>query len=406
MTPGAGAEPCDPHTPTPTIRPPLRVLELYCGIGGMAAALATMGTGGTAPRWSRRWTSTASRSASTPPTSRTRPACAPSTRSAPSELAARGADLWTMSPPCQPYTRRGKGRDLDDPRAASFANLLARLPAVRPRWLWLENVPGFAGSRAHAALLRALDDAGYARAETLLCPSELGWPNRRRRFYLVAARGDAGACSPSPNPPAPPAERPPRRLRRRTPARRRRRSPSSRAGRALRRGAVDRRRRRSGSRHRLLHLRLRPLAGAQRLVSRPGGGPAAPLPSARGARPARLPRRLHAPRRAARRQRLAAGRQQPVAARRAPRPRRPAAAGRSAPPGKRDRLGPWPIGSFVVTGTSVPRRGRCAHPRCSASTRCRSGCFATVPTAARSPPPRAPPTSRRWCRSSAAAAVR
>jgi site-specific DNA-cytosine methylase len=33
-----------------------------------------------------------------------------------------------------------------------------------------------------------LDGAGYATRETTLCPTELGLPNRRPRFYLLASR--------------------------------------------------------------------------------------------------------------------------------------------------------------------------------------------------------------------------
>lgn len=103
------------------------------------------------------------------------------------DLAAVDADLWWMSPPCQPYTRRGRGRDLDDPRTRSFRRVVEALAARRPRWVALENVPEFQGSRAHALLREAL--AGYRVEETVLCPTELGAPNRRRRFYLVAGDG-------------------------------------------------------------------------------------------------------------------------------------------------------------------------------------------------------------------------
>lgn len=106
----------------------------------------------------------------------------------PDFLAGFGADTWWMSPPCQPFTVRGKARDIDDPRCAALLHLMGTLEAVLPRALLLENVPGFAGSRAHAhvrAVLRRLD---YTVVEGHACPSELGVPNERRRFYLVARR--------------------------------------------------------------------------------------------------------------------------------------------------------------------------------------------------------------------------
>ncbi len=64
-----------------------------------------------------------------------------------------------------------------------------RLAQIRPPYLAMENVPPFRGSQARELLLRTLEGAGYrAITETVLCPSELGVPNRRRRYYLVAAR--------------------------------------------------------------------------------------------------------------------------------------------------------------------------------------------------------------------------
>jgi len=54
------------------------------------------------------------------------------------ELDSFQADLWMMSPPCQPHTRqrnnencRGGGRDSDDARAASFLHLCELLPNLR-----------------------------------------------------------------------------------------------------------------------------------------------------------------------------------------------------------------------------------------------------------------------------------
>jgi hypothetical protein len=92
-----------------------------------------------------------------------------------------------MSPPCPPYTARGLRRDLEDPRTRSLLAVLARIAELRPRSVAFENVPGFVGSRAHERLRETLARCGYRVAETLLCPTELGIPNRRQRFYLVAS---------------------------------------------------------------------------------------------------------------------------------------------------------------------------------------------------------------------------
>lgn len=116
------------------------------------------------------------------------------------------AEVWWMSPPCQPFTVRGARRDLDDPRSAPFRRVLELVAAIRPRAVALENVPTFEGSRAHEALREVLDRAGYMVAERHLCPGQLGVPNKRPRFYLVASLDDLRPWRPVARVPCPLAE--------------------------------------------------------------------------------------------------------------------------------------------------------------------------------------------------------
>ena len=98
------------------------------------------------------------------------------------------ADLWWMSPPCQPYTVRGKRRDLEDRRSEALVRCIDAIEQVRPTHVALENVPGFQDSQAEARLLQVLDAAGYEHYRGLLCPTALGVPAKRLRYYLVASR--------------------------------------------------------------------------------------------------------------------------------------------------------------------------------------------------------------------------
>ncbi len=100
-----------------------------------------------------------------------------------------GADLWWMSPPCQPFTARGRQRDIEDPRCRAFLRLLECLAIIRPRHLAMENVPPFQQSRAATLLREILTANGYGWLESVVCPSQFGIANRRRRFYLVASQG-------------------------------------------------------------------------------------------------------------------------------------------------------------------------------------------------------------------------
>ena len=159
-----------------------RLLELYCGIGGCAAALGPGVEVAAAVDINRKALAAYRHNFDHPTEART----IESIRGA--DLERWDADVWWLSPPCQPFTRRGLGRDDRDPRSASLLHLIDLLGQAPPRGLALENVPGFAGSRTHARLREALERLGYEVRERQICPSELGVPNRRRRFYLLASR--------------------------------------------------------------------------------------------------------------------------------------------------------------------------------------------------------------------------
>lgn len=97
-------------------------------------------------------------------------------------------DLWWMSPPCQPYTRRGLRQDASDPRAEVLLHLIKMLREAPPKFLALENVFGFEGSRAHSQLRQVLSEVGFDVAEINLCSTMFGIPNLRPRFFLAASR--------------------------------------------------------------------------------------------------------------------------------------------------------------------------------------------------------------------------
>lgn len=97
-------------------------------------------------------------------------------------------DLWWMSPPCTPFSRRGKQKDEADNRARSFLHLINMISQKTPRYILIENVLGFVGSTVHTLLLEKLADAGYATSQFSLCPTMFGVPMLRPRVFIVASQ--------------------------------------------------------------------------------------------------------------------------------------------------------------------------------------------------------------------------
>jgi tRNA (cytosine38-C5)-methyltransferase len=139
-------------------------------------------------------------------------------------------DLWTMSPPCQPFTntRHAKQNDSLDERCKGFKaiiDLLYKLKIMdddgdgdvdsdvihdnnmddngnddndnkneinkqrqqkRPKWILLENVKGFHGSDMLNQWYKCLTKCGYTYQEYILNPTQFGIPNNRRRYYMLA----------------------------------------------------------------------------------------------------------------------------------------------------------------------------------------------------------------------------
>lgn len=173
----------------------LRALELFSGIGGFAAAVA--GRVDVVAAYDQSADARATYALNFPGT---RLVARNLDRVKADELARHEADLWWLSPPCEPYTTRGARRDLDDTRARSLLVLLEIILQLRPLHVALENVAGFATSRARERVLNGLDGAGYHVREVLRCPAELGVPMRRPRYYLAAS------LEPMRDPAPPPSE--------------------------------------------------------------------------------------------------------------------------------------------------------------------------------------------------------
>jgi len=157
-----------------------RVLEFFAGIGGLAAAWPAANVVA-AIDINRHAEATYRRNHPHPFLVREIEALGDA------ELQSWNANCWWLSPPCQPYSRRGHQHDLQDPRARPLLRLIEAIQVCRPGAIAVENVVGFESSHACEQLRHTLHTAGYHLAELTLCPSQLQWPNRRPRVYLLAS---------------------------------------------------------------------------------------------------------------------------------------------------------------------------------------------------------------------------
>ncbi|KAF8665148.1 hypothetical protein AX16_000614 [Volvariella volvacea WC 439] len=173
--------------------PPIRALEFYSGIGGLHLAFSRSNVGGAVVQ-AFDWDQNACHvyNANYHPNIAKKLDIATLTST---QLAALHADLWLLSPACQPYTvLNPNAKGASDPRAKSFLHLVKDvLPEMHasntaPSYLLIENVAGFETSSTRRILLHTLQSLRYYVRELLLTPLQFGIPNSRLRYYLLARK--------------------------------------------------------------------------------------------------------------------------------------------------------------------------------------------------------------------------
>lgn len=94
-------------------------------------------------------------------------------------------DLVVAGVPCQPFSVAGEQRGLEDERWI-WNDVWRIVREVRPRFLLVENVPGFR-SKGLPAVLGTLAEAGWAAEWVSLSAAAVGAPHLRERVFCLAA---------------------------------------------------------------------------------------------------------------------------------------------------------------------------------------------------------------------------
>jgi len=104
-----------------------------------------------------------------------------------------GYNTLVCSPPCQPFTRNGNQKDTADSRSKALLSIIEKIKTMKkkhlPRYMVLENVKFFERSESCKMLLEALKSRGFIYRQFLVSPTDLGIPNQRARYFLIAKRG-------------------------------------------------------------------------------------------------------------------------------------------------------------------------------------------------------------------------
>ncbi len=105
-------------------------------------------------------------------------------------------DLICGGFPCQSFSVAGRRLGFEDTRGTLFFEI-ARIAAVKkPKYLFLENVPGLLNhdqGRTFETILRTLDELGYDVVWQILNSKNFGVPQSRKRVYIIGYL--RGKCS-------------------------------------------------------------------------------------------------------------------------------------------------------------------------------------------------------------------
>jgi len=99
-------------------------------------------------------------------------------------------DVIIGGPPCQGMSLSGP-RKFDDPRNKLYLSYIRLVDEIRPKMFVIENVPGLVGlfgGQIKDSIIEKFTDMGYDIQYKILCASDHGVPQSRKRVVFVGSR--------------------------------------------------------------------------------------------------------------------------------------------------------------------------------------------------------------------------
>lgn len=87
--------------------------------------------------------------------------------------------------PCQGFSVAGLGKGLADERTGLFSEMLRLIKEIKPKWIFLENVPGIT-SRGGTGMVREITSLGYDSRWCVISAASVGALHKRERWFFLA----------------------------------------------------------------------------------------------------------------------------------------------------------------------------------------------------------------------------
>ncbi len=106
----------------------------------------------------------------------------------------QSVDAIVAGPPCQGHSTLNNHSRSDDPRNLLYLTVPALAVALNVSHVIIENVPNVVNDKMSVvtSTVTLLEKAGYKVTEGVLQAHQFGWPQTRKRFFLVASK----VCTP------------------------------------------------------------------------------------------------------------------------------------------------------------------------------------------------------------------